>query len=313
MISDTEQTGDTIQLVKFLKKNLKMLFFYAVAGGALAFVLTFFMPKLYKSTGVVYPPSNPSIENSIDNPNFGFDIEADRLIQIFQSNALRDSVTQKFDLLSYYEIKKEDPEYFDKYIKKYKNDITFERSSSMSILISARTKDPELSANIVNYIIGVIDNIRENIYKQNIRMTWEHAEAEYNEQKSKTDSLQKLIMAGLSANNLNSLLLLASNSQISIDLEKLNASEKNKIDPKLGGEIFAFKNANERFKESESRLIKLKKILTTPVPKLFVIDRAKAHYQKVSPSFLTNILIGSFFALFTIVSILLFKSNFEKR
>jgi uncharacterized protein involved in exopolysaccharide biosynthesis len=314
MLSDNEQQNDTVLLTNFIRKNFRLLILITAAGGVLGLLVTFFIPKQYKSTGIVFPPSTPALESSIENPNFGFDIEADRLIQILQSNAMRDSVAGKFDLLKYYDLDADDPERMDKFIKKFKKDIQFERSSSMSILITARTREPELSSKIVNYIIKTADAVREKIYKQNILVSYEHAKEEYKQQKKQTDSVQEYLLMTLKANHLNSLILLASNSQISIDMDKLSEAQKNNnISSDLGSNIIAFKNMNERLRESESRLIRIRKILETPIPGLFVIDYAQPSYTRVSPSFLMNTLVSGLFALCAALVILLFRNSIGNR
>lgn len=308
MISDSEQSADTAALVKFLKRNLRVLLLFTISGATIFFVVSFFLPKLYKSTGIVYPPSSPSVESIIDNPNFGFDIEADRLIQILQSNAVRDSVTSRFKLTDYYELDMSDPEQADKLTKKFNQDVQFQRTGSMSILISARTKDPQMSADIVNYIISLANRVREKIYKQNIYLAYDNTKAEYEEHKNNSDSLQAILASSLQENNLNSLLLLASNSQLSIDLDKLSGSQKTSS-PKIASHIIAFKNVYERMREAEGRLLRLKKILRTPVPRLFVIDYALPRYKKISPSFLTNAVVGGLVALIMAFILLLFRNS----
>jgi capsular polysaccharide biosynthesis protein len=82
MLSESEQKSDTLHFWEFIKKNLRLLIIYSIAGGGLSMVVTFFIPKEYTSSGIIYPPSSTSSDNSIDFPNFGYDVEADRLIQI---------------------------------------------------------------------------------------------------------------------------------------------------------------------------------------------------------------------------------------
>jgi len=75
----------------------------------------------------------------------------------------------------------------------------------------------------------------------------------------------------------------------------------------------AFKNMNERLRENESRLIRIRKILDTPIPGLFVIDYAQPSYAKVAPSFLMNALVGGLFSLCAALVILLFKNSIGNR
>lgn len=308
MISEQEQLTDTSLLWRFLKKKFKLILIAGFLGSVLALSFSFFIRKEYKSMGVVFPPSGPSVEASVDNPNFGYDVEADRLIQIFYSNEVRDSVVKKFDLMNYYELDANAKESLDKLIKEYSKNVHFERTPSMSIVLSAQTYSPELSANIINYIIETTDKVREKIYKQNLKTSYDNALSDYNHQKSKVDSAQLLLNKTLKENNLSNLVLLASNAQISVDLAKLTSHENSNSNLTIGSDIIAFKNMLDRMHESEGKLIRLKKILSTPTPKLFVIDHAEPRYKKVWPLYSTNVIAGFVIGSVIMIMVLLILS-----
>jgi capsular polysaccharide biosynthesis protein len=312
MLSEKEQRSDAARFWEFIKTNLKTLVIYAALGGITAFVITFFVPKEYKSYGMVYPPSSTSIDNSIDFPNFGYDVEADRLVQIFQSGPVKDSMIKKFDLATYYEIDKTAPEWMDNLMKKYYKDIKFERTSSMSVLITARSKDAKLSAAMVNYIIHLADGLRENIYKKNIITAYENARADYDTQKRQVDSVEVILLEKLKQNNLSSLLMLISDAQISIDLEKLNAVNTSTSGATIGADIIAFKSMYEVLKEYKARFLKVKKTFANPIPRLYVINYGEPNYKKISPSFTVNVTVGILFALFVAIVVLLLKHTSEK-
>lgn len=303
MISETEQQNDTRVLWEFLQKKFRLILFTLLGGAAIATVFTFFIPKEYKSTGVVYPPSAPSAENSIDNPNFGYDVEADRLIQIFNSNEIRDSLTGKFKLYDYFEINRKDPGALDKLIREYRSNIHFERAPSMCVIVSAQTHDPVLSADMVNYLLEVTDKVRERLYKQNLKLSYDIALSDFKSQKHTADSMRNILTGELKENHLSGLLVLASNAQISIDMDKL-AAKPGGESLSIGNDIITYRNMLERLKENETKLLRLKKILETPVPKLFVIDRAEPRYKKVSPSYSVNALTGAVVALALVLAFL---------
>jgi uncharacterized protein involved in exopolysaccharide biosynthesis len=313
MLSDKEQATDTTVFWQFLKRNFRVLCFYSIAGAVAALILTYFIPKEYKSYGIVYPPSSTSIENSIDYPNFGYDVEADRLIQILETREIRDSVAKKFDLVNYFEIKNDHPDWHDELIRKYARNIKMERTTSMAVLITARTKDPKLSADIVNYIIESADAFREKIYKKNIIPAYEHAQMEYELQKKKVDSAETQLIADLKLNNLSSLLMLMSDAQISVDIDKINNLPSSSSQPSIGSEIISFKSMYEVMKEAKSRLVRIKKTYVNPIPKIYVVNYAEPYYKKVSPSFLVNMIIGFIFSFCVTGIILLVRQHSEYR
>jgi uncharacterized protein involved in exopolysaccharide biosynthesis len=311
MLSEKEQKSDVGRFWNFIRQYTKTLVIYAALGGLMAFVVTFFIPKQYKASGIVYPPSSTSIDNSIDYPNFGHDVEADRLIQILGSIDIRDSVINTFRLDEEFKVDKDAPDWLDNLSRKYYKAIRFERMPSMSILISASTKDPKLSANIVNYIIHLADALRERIYKKNIVSAYEHAKTDYDTQKRLVDSLQTALAEKLKQNNLSSLLILMSDAQISFDLDKLNALGSTASNSSIGPDIIAFKSMYEVFKEYKARFIKVRKTYNNPIPKLYVINYSEPVYKKTSPSFTINTAVGMLFALVIAIMVLLIKHSRE--
>ena len=312
MISEKEQDSDFSTFIQFFKKYSRTILIYTLIGALGGFFLSFLIPKEYKSAGVVYPPSSTSIENSIEFPNFGYDLEADRLIQIFESREIRDSVIKKFDLIAHFNVDKSNPIWLETLNRKYFSKILFERGPSMSVNVSAQTKDPLLSAAIVNYIFQLTDQLREKIYKKNINAAFVTAKIDYELQQQKVDSAEVILIGKLKQNNMSSLLMLLSDAQISIDIDKLNASGVSASQSTLGADLLAYKASYDLLKEYKGRYIKIKKSYTNPIPRLFVINYAEANFKKVFPSYSTNILIAALFALFVSTVVLLIRYNYAR-
>lgn len=108
----------------------------------------------------------------------------------------------------------------------------------MSIEISARTKDPQLSANIVNAIIGLIDPIRNRILKQNIIVAHNSISKEYRMQKNNLDSLVNLIKTMRDEYGNPAISLLA-NQEFNFDNKKMgnNTLLEEKIDKYLSQKV----------------------------------------------------------------------------
>src|SRR4051812_26625425 len=98
------EKADSLELFGFLFRKRKIIIGAVLSAMVLAIIGTFMIPKKYASYGIVFPVSNNNVESVIDSPTFGYDVEADRMLQLLESDELRDSVTQKFDLLTYYKI-----------------------------------------------------------------------------------------------------------------------------------------------------------------------------------------------------------------
>lgn len=225
MLNPEEQKVEFQQVIKFLNKNRTTLFLVCFISVIFSVIVTFFVPKEYSSSAIIFPPAAVLLETSIENPNFGYDVEADRLLQIANSSEVRDSVIKKFDLLSYYKINTATKDWLSKLNKNYHQDITFSKTQFMSVVISAQTKDPEMCTGIVNYLIEAVDAFREKVYKQNIRLALIKTKAEFIFEKKLTDSLFNRLQNDIKVLNISGLVLLAPNAQLSLSYEQLSSAK----------------------------------------------------------------------------------------
>jgi hypothetical protein len=307
MLSKESQDIETKKVVEFILKN-KFKFSISVAVAlVVSIVITYFIPSEYSSYGIVYPPSSTSLENSVENPNFGYDIEADRILQIFQSQEIKDSTTKKFNLYAYFDIDENSIDERDNLMTKFTKMVKFERTNYMSVAIKVRSKDPNMSANIVNYIIEKANELREKIYKQNVVLAYEKTQEELKFQKQITDSICTIVKKDLDKLNLSGLLVLATNAQLNFnDLSNKQVSTENS---NIGINIINYRTQLDRQKEIENKLFKIKKTLDNPVPKLYLIDKGVPSYKKVYPSYIVNSIIAIVLALLISTIVLINRSK----
>lgn len=187
---------DIVELYLFFRKHWKKLLLISIIAAIAASIVTLRMPKRYTSTGLVYPPAFNSPSKLVDNPNFGYLIEADRLLQIAQSAQLKEGLFRNLNLAAYYQIDTTETDYRDQINRNLQRDISLERTKYMSVQIAATTSIPELSADIVNEIIRLIGECREQIFKDNFKSSLEFLRVQYEDQKklvsSMMDSLHNL-------------------------------------------------------------------------------------------------------------------------
>ena len=307
MLSKETQDIETKKVVEFIFKNKFKLLLNVIIAIVISVIITYFIPNQYSSYGIVYPPSSTSLESSVENPNFGYDIEADRIIQIFQSQTIIDSTTKKFNLYNYFGFDIINTDSRDKLITKFLKMVKFERTNYMSVAITARTKDPQMSANVVNYIIDKANELREKIYKQNVLLAYTKTQDEYLFQKNLSDSIINIVKKDLDKLNLSGLLVLATNAQLNFnDLNNKKSSIENS---NVGINIINYRTQLDRQREIETRLFKIKKTLDNPVPKLYLIDKGIPSYKKVYPSFIINSLIAIILSIVISTVVLINKSK----
>src|SRR3990167_7781158 len=136
----------------FLFRNRKLLIISLFTGGLLGGIITLFIPITYLSTAIVYPYSAYTKDNIIANPQFGLELETEQLLQLMESKSMRDRTIKHFKLYKYYQIDTNNISWESQLTLQYINDVSFERSKYLSVVINVQTRDPKLSAQIANFM-----------------------------------------------------------------------------------------------------------------------------------------------------------------
>lgn len=305
----------SLNILKVIYSKRKLIITLTLLALITAVVVTKLTPKRYKSSGTVYPVSSNAYNDVIYNPSFGKEIEADRLIQLFESNFITDSIINEFDLVNYYEIDTASPlaQYY--LYENYKSDVEFSRTRYLSVTIRATTKDPELSAKIVNRLISLVDNEREKILKTNVKIITENYQAEYNKRKVGVDKILNKIysLSGSKTNSTNQNPLFKNREKFIEERQKnthispgdegvkniLPVNQTQEVEGLINDYYFAQGRLNlirEKLDEATTKL-------NQPLPSIYKISLAKPVYKKVSPSLLVNIIL--FTSITLIITLLL--------
>lgn len=191
----------------FLYKKRKPLIIVTLLAAVSSVIGSFMMTELFRSTAIVFPAATSTVSFSEQRNakagamDFGEEEHAEQLIQILQSSRIRNKVVERFDLFNYYEIKPDETNRNFKLQKKYDNHISYERTRYGSIVIDVLDKDPEHAAEIANYIVKLIDTVKNEIVKERTVPAFEIISRKYrqleNEKLQLEDTLVKLSMMGV--------------------------------------------------------------------------------------------------------------------
>ena len=299
-MKDQQEKNDLLQIIKFIYINYKIYIKSITITLILTVAVTFLLPKQYKSTGIIFPTYSNSLEETYNNPMFGYDIEADRVLQLLQSQEIQDSITRKFDLVTYFELDTLDERWRDDLRKEIIENVNFSKTPFMSIEISAKTKDPQLSSDLVNTIIGLIDPIRNRILKQNIIVAHNSIRNEYQNQKNNLDSLVNLIKTMRDEYGNPAISLLA-NQEFNFDNKRTgnNTLLEEKIDKYLIQKVI--------YNDIKVKYERVKTQLERPLPGIYVINQGIKSNKKVSPSFLINMVITTILTIVIVTMVLVLK------
>jgi uncharacterized protein involved in exopolysaccharide biosynthesis len=306
------------KLLMLIINKWRFILISIVVFGVLTFVVTFFIPNKYRSTAIVYPTKTNSLIDASLNPEFGFEVHADRLVQVFQSQTIQDSLVKKFNLVEYYELDTASSDWVEKLNKHMEKDVTFSRTRYLSVVITVTTKSAQLSKQMADYILEIINGVNENILKENTKDAAILYEAKYLKQKRKEDSLINIIYAAQNGLTTNEKDLLLERRQATID-ENNNKGEYTVVDnviKRIKGSDKELEIAINNYYYQRGRTLYFKDqylksldLLSTPVSKIYVISKPVENNKRVYPSLTLNMIIGLSIGFLVSVLIVLIKSK----
>lgn len=177
-------------LLLFVVRWRKPLVVAAViaAVASVIFSSPVFIPPKYLSTVIMFPTSTASVSKALlsQNPQgkqdllqFGEEEQAEQLLQILNSDEIRDRIVVKYDLLNHYRIDSTAQFKFTKLFKEYESNIQFKRTEFQSVRVDVLDTDPYIAAAIANDIAALVDSVKNRMQQERAYKAMRIAEAEY--------------------------------------------------------------------------------------------------------------------------------------
>lgn len=292
-------------LCKLLIEYRKPVFIILAIAALFAIVFStpFFITPLYKSTAIIYPTSSNSISKVListtyqsekDIMNFGEDEQTEQMLQVLNSNRVRDKVIERFDLMNHYDIKADSKYPYTKLNKLYDSRIKFRRTEYNAVKITVLDADAALAAQMANDITEIFDSTMNQMQKEVATQAFRLVEDEYNtlcaEMAQLEDSLNTLRKLGVFDYESQVEML---SQQLAIELGKGNTKGVSNIQKQLdiiaeyGGASYAINERldNDRLQLSlvKSKYEEAKVDATEYIPHKFVVTSAFQAERKSYP------------------------------
>ena len=292
-------------LCKLLVEYRKPLLFILAVAAVMAVIFSspLFITPLYKSTTVIYPTSSNSTSKVListtyqsekDIMNFGEDEQTEQMLQVLNSNRVRDKVISRFNLMEHYNINPAGKYPFTKLNKLYDSRIKFRRTEYNAVKITVLDSDAALSAQMANDIAEIYDSTMNQIQKEVAVKAFHLVEEEYNalwnEMHQLEDSLNTLRKLGVFDYESQVEML---SRQLAVELGKGNKQGVNNIQEQLdvlaeyGGASYAINErlTNDRLQLSlvKSKYEEAKMDATQDVPRKFLVTSAFQAERKAYP------------------------------
>lgn len=162
------------------RKPLIGVLLLAIAGSALFSSPMFIKPK-YKSYAQVYPTNLKKY--SEESPT-------EQMIQMLESNTIREKICEKFQLDTLYEIEKDDPHFRDLLYKEYADHVQFKKTKYESVEIVALSTSPEVACNMVKSIINLFNIEMKRLHDEKLVEAMETVHDKMDRKKGEVDQLE---------------------------------------------------------------------------------------------------------------------------
>ena len=156
------------------RRPLSIFTFIAIVLGAIISSPLIITPT-FKATSVIYPTTTNSISQALlveHNPyrkdvlEFGEELEAERLLQILNTDEMQNRIIKEFGLFEHYEINP-DAEHANTWMNlAFKEHFSFKRTELMSIKIEVLDEEPKLAAAMCNRMVDLIDVVVKRVKQE---------------------------------------------------------------------------------------------------------------------------------------------------
>lgn len=288
-------------LLQLLVKNLKAMLLLGLLFSVAAAVFSVLKSKTYQSSGLVYANHSNDIKAVAMNPAFGAEYQADKLVQLFHSQSMEDMLVERFDLVNYYELDTQQLNWKGDLRKQINADFKSERTAFLTIEVSAKAKDPELAAEMVNSMINYVDTIRKNVFHQNLHIY-------VNDLSQKVAVKEKVVAEKLNAifnytAPSKSQNLLAKQKQQAISNRREDANFvpgdavieealRDNYSVVLEQMVDAYYLELGRYNELKRDLQTAQQKLSMPFPGVYKIRMAEPNYDPIAPKTVLNVVLG---------------------
>ena len=193
-----DELFNTESLIKKIFSHKKQILTVALSAAVISFAFTYFMEIRYKSTVVLIPTTTVSISHTLfkewdDVLKFGEEKEAEQMLQILNSEEIREDLARKYNLYKHYKIHDNDPYKRLHYKLEFEDRIWFSRTPSNAVEIDVMDRSADTAAAIANEIAALVDSTKNRLQRSRAIKALEIVEYEYIKKKNLVKSLEDSI------------------------------------------------------------------------------------------------------------------------
>jgi uncharacterized protein involved in exopolysaccharide biosynthesis len=174
-----KNTFQASDLVTYAYTKRKPILIVTLAAALLSAIVSLIIKPEYKSQIIFFPTKASSVSKALISNNvflnkdiltFGDEEDAEKQIQILQSDEIKNRLIQKYNLFEHYKINPNSKIKYTRLDKKMKKNIKIRKTKYMSIEVSVIDNDPQVAASIAtdigNFLDSAINKMRHDLAYQ---------------------------------------------------------------------------------------------------------------------------------------------------
>lgn len=169
--------------VGVVRRQWRMFVVVGIAAIALSALLsgpTFMKPR-YKSSATVYP---------VNLNSYSIETRTDQLLQLLESNSIRDSLIRRFDLCTAYEVDTTaNGGYFALY-NEFKDRVEITKTRYESVQIEIVDEDPKQARDMVNAMLDQVNKLARRLQREKSQEVLVIAQRALQHERSKLDTVE---------------------------------------------------------------------------------------------------------------------------
>jgi uncharacterized protein involved in exopolysaccharide biosynthesis len=189
---------DSTSLIEFFWRWRKPLVLIGVAAVLVSSAIALIIKEKYKSTVIMFPVQSNAISKALltedvtgkqDILQFGEEEQAEQMLQILNSDEIRNKICKKYDLMIHYEIDPTDRFKNTRLFETYNENITFKRTEFMSVRVDVMDIDPQMAADIANDIAALLDSTKRRMQRERALQALAIVEQQYFAKRDEVDRM----------------------------------------------------------------------------------------------------------------------------
>lgn len=178
---------ESTNLLVLLFKWRKPIIIVCAAAAVVSAAVSLLMKEKYKSVVTVYAEQQHSFGAQLleqvkqeDLLAYGEEEDAERLLQLINSDQVRNRIVEKYNLWEVYEIKREDRGANTLIAREYSDNVEAKLTKFGSVEVSVLDQDPQRAADIANDIANYADSLSNKMSTDRAMKAFQYAESSLN-------------------------------------------------------------------------------------------------------------------------------------